>query len=72
MKGEKEIRIVHDGSKSVLNLSLYAPWFALQTIYNFAWWVIVVNWCTYNDYGDMFLNLHLHPYVQKFCDVNLT
>ena len=40
-KGERDIRMVYDGSKSGLNASLYAPWFALPTIDTFAWWVIV-------------------------------
>lgn len=71
-KRERDIRIVYDGSKSGLNASLYAPWFALPTIDSFAWWVIVGTWCADNDYGDMFLNFPLHLDLQKFCGIDLS
>ena len=71
-KGERDIRMVYDGRKSGLNTRLYVPWFALPTIDTFSWWVIVGTWCTDNDYGDMFLNFPLHPYLQKFCSINLS
>ena len=31
-KGEKDIQMVYDGTKSGLNAVLYAPWFALPTV----------------------------------------
>ena len=31
-KGDLDIRIVYDGSKSDLNRSIYAPYFALPTV----------------------------------------
>ena len=70
---EKEgIRMVYDASKSGLNSSLYAPWFALPTINTFACWMIVGIWCVDNNYSDVFLKSSLHPDLHKFCGVDLT
>ena len=71
-KGEEDIRMVYDGSKTGLNPSLYASWFALPMINMFACWVIAGSWWADNNYGDMFLKFPLHIDLQKFCGVDLT
>ena len=71
-KGDTDIRMVYDGTKSRLNESLYAPWFALPTVDTMSRWVIAGSWLVDNDYGDMFLNFPLHPELQKFCGINLS
>jgi hypothetical protein len=55
-KGPDNIRLVYDGTKSGLNKSVYAPWFALPTIDNMSRWVIAGAWLVDNDYSEMFLN----------------
>ena len=71
-KGETDIRMVYDGTKSGLNESLFAPWFALPRVDTMARWVVAGSWLADNDYGDMFLNFPLHPNLQKFCGVDLS
>ena len=71
-KGETDIRMVYDGTKSGLNEALFAPWFALPRVDTMARWVIAGSWLADNDYGDMFLNFPLHPNLQKFCGVDLS
>ena len=71
-KGETDIRMVYDGTKSGLNEALFAPWFALPKVDTMARWVIAGSWLADNDYGDMFLNFPLHPNLQKFCGVDLS
>ena len=48
-KGEKDIRMVYDGSKSGLNEALYAPWFSLPTIGTMVRWVVAGAWLVDND-----------------------
>jgi hypothetical protein len=60
-KGANNIRLVYDGTRSGLNESVYAPWFALPTIDSMTRWVIAGAWLTDNDYGEIFLNCPLHP-----------
>ena len=43
-KGETDIRMVYDGSRSGLNESLWAPWFALPTLDGLLGWTIVGSW----------------------------
>ena len=71
-KGDLDVRMVYDGTKSGLNDALYAPWFALPTLDTMAQWVIAGTWLADNDYGDCFLNYPLHPDLQKFCGIDLS
>ena len=49
-KGESDIRMVYDGSKSGLNEALYSPWFHLPTVDSMVRWVVAVtNWCSTID-----------------------
>jgi len=71
-KGESDVRIVYDGSRSGLNETIYAPWFALPTVNSMARGLIPGDWLADNDYGEQFLNFPLHPELQKYCGVDLT
>jgi hypothetical protein len=71
-KGANDIRLVYDGTRSGLNESVHAPWFALPTIDNMTWWVIAGAWLADNDYGEMFLNFPLHPDLRKYCGIDLS
>ena len=71
-KGETDIRMVYDGSKSGLNESLYSPWFALPTVDTMVRWVVAGSWLADNDYGEQFLNFPLHPDLRKYCGVDLS
>ena len=71
-KGEDDIRMVYDGSKSGLNSTLYAPWFAMPNVDTMTRWIVAGSWLADNDYGDMFLTFNLHPDLQKFCGIDLS
>ena len=71
-KGDSDIRMVYDGTKSGLNDVLYAPWFLLPTVDTMLRTVDVGYWGADNDYGEMFLNFWLHPTLRPYCGVDLT
>ena len=71
-KGESDVRIVYDGSRSGLNETIYAPWFALPTVNSMARGLIAGDWLADNDYGEQFLNFPLHPELRQYCGVDLT
>lgn len=71
-KGADDIRMVYDGSKSGLNNSLWAPWFALPNVDTMARWCMAGSWLADNDYGEQFLNFPLHEDLQRYCGVDLT
>ena len=55
-KGDKNICMVYDGTKSKLNEKIYAPWFTMPIINSMTRWVICDSWLADQDYGDIFLN----------------
>ena len=71
-KGETDIRMVYDGTKSGLNDSLFSYWFALPTVDSMVRWVVAGAWLADNDYGEQFLNFPLHPDIRKLCGVDLS
>jgi hypothetical protein len=71
-KGEDDIRMVYDGTKSGLNRVLFAPWFALATVDSMLRSVGPGTWSADNDFGEMFLNFWLHPDLQKYTGVDIT
>jgi len=71
-KGESDIRMVYDGSKSGLNEALYSPWFPLPTVDSIVKRVIAGAWLADNDYGEQFLNFPLHPDLRKYCEIDLS
>jgi hypothetical protein len=71
-KGETDIRLVYDGTKSGLNKAVWAPWFPLPTIDAHLRSVAAGSFMGDIDIGEMFLNFMLHPRMQQFAGVDLT
>lgn len=71
-KGDSDVRIVYDGSKSGFNDATWAPWFALPTVEAMSRTVLPSCWCGDRDFGEMFLNFPLHPLARKFSAVDLS
>ncbi|KAL7557316.1 hypothetical protein ACA910_022411 [Epithemia clementina (nom. ined.)] len=71
-KGENDVRIVYDGTKSGLNDCLYAPWFPLPDSLGLSQTLDDTYWCIDNDYGEMFLNFWLHPNLQQYSGMDFT
>jgi hypothetical protein len=70
-KGEQDVRIVYDASRSKLNQSLWAPNFGLPTVETLLRGVDELSWMGDLDIGEMFLNFCLHPALQPFCGVDV-
>jgi hypothetical protein len=68
-KGENDIRLVYNGSKSGLNESLWAPWFCLPTVDTMCRTLFPNSWCGDNDYGEIFLNFKMHRDLQKYSGI---
>ena len=71
-KGDSDIRMVYDGTKSGLNGMLWAPWLPLPTIDAHLRAMLPGYFMSDIDIGEMFLNFMLHESVQKYCGVDLT
>lgn len=71
-KGDSDIRMVYDGTRSGLNDALWAPWFALPRVSTMCGTVGAGTWCGDNDYGEMFLNFPMHPELRQYAGVDLT
>jgi hypothetical protein len=71
-KGEEDIRMVYDGTKSGLNDAMWAPWFALPTIEGHLRFVTKDSFMGDLDIGDMFHNFILHERVQVLAGIDLT
>jgi hypothetical protein len=70
-KGEKDMRMVYDASKSSLNKSLWAPNFGLPTVETLVKGLDEFGWMGDLDIGAMFLNFCLHPELQPYCRVDI-
>ena len=71
-KGDSDIRMVYDGSRSGFNESIWVPWFALPTVETMTRTVVPEGWCGDRDFGEMFLNFMLHPDARAYCGVDLS
>ena len=71
-KGEDDVQMVYDGTKSGLNDCLYAPWFPLPDAEVLVRTLDTGYWCVDNDYGEMFLNFWIHPELQEFSAMDFT
>ena len=71
-KGDSNIRMVYDGTKSGLNDCLYAPWFPLPDAEVLVRTLDTGYWCVDNDYGEMFLNFWIHPELQEYSAMDFT
>ena len=71
-KGDSDIRMVYDGTKSGLNSVMWAPWFPLPTASTLLRMVESGTWMADNDAGECFINWLLHKDVQELCGVDIT
>jgi hypothetical protein len=71
-KGDHDVRIVYDGTRSGLNSSLWAPWFPLPTIETHLRAVGIGTYMGDIDIGEMFLNFMLHPRIRPYAGLDLT
>jgi hypothetical protein len=71
-KGDDDIRMVYDGTKSGFNSVLWAPWFPLPTIDQHLRVATVGCYMADIDIGEMFLNFVLHECIRVYCGVDLT
>jgi len=70
-KGDGDVRVVFDGTRSGLNDSLWAPPFVLPTISSLLRAVEPGTWMSDIDIGEMFYNFSLDPALQECCGVDL-
>ncbi|KAL7570893.1 hypothetical protein ACA910_018953 [Epithemia clementina (nom. ined.)] len=68
-KGEQDIRMVYNGTKSGLNRALFAPWFLLATVDTMLRSVDVGTWSVDNNFVKMFLNFWLHPELRSYAGI---
>ena len=71
-KGDDDIRLVYDGTKSKLNASTFAPNFFLPSIDSMLMSVDAASWFGDHDLGEMFLNYFLNDKIQKYSGLDLT
>jgi hypothetical protein len=71
-KGDTDIRMVYDHTKSGLNDAMWAPWFALPTIETHLRFVSKDSYMGDMDIGDMFHHFILHESVQRLAGIDLT
>ena len=71
-KGDSDVRMVYDGSKSGFNDATWAPWFALPTVEAMSRTVLPSGWCGDRDFGEMFLNFPLHIEARRYSGVDLS
>jgi hypothetical protein len=71
-KGEDDIRLVYDGTKSGLNDCLWAPNFFLPSVDSMLMNVDAQTWCADLDLTDMFLNYPLHKSLIAYSGVDYT
>ena len=70
-KGDCDIRMVYDATKSGLNRALWTPSFALPTVESLTRQLEETAWMADLDLGDMFLNFMLDADLRPFCGVDL-
>ncbi len=71
-KGEQDIRLVYDTTKSGLNQALWAPTFGMPTVENLVKGVMDYSWMGDMDISEMFLNFNLHPDLHPYCGIDLS
>jgi hypothetical protein len=71
-KGDGDVRLVFDGTKSKLNEALWAPPFVLPTVVSLLRCVEPGTWMSDVDIREMFYNYILDPAIQGHCGVDLS
>jgi hypothetical protein len=71
-KGDKDVQIVYNGTKSGLKDCLWAPWFHLPTVEQHLRAVQPGTYLGDVDIGGLFHNFLMHPSLQPFAGIDLT
>ena len=71
-KGDKDIRIVYNGTSSGLNEALWAPGFYLPNADAATRLLMFDSFTVDADLGEMFLNFPMDPAIQPHVGVDLT
>ena len=71
-KGEDDVRMVYDGTKSGLNKAMWVPRFPLPTADSHLRALEPGTFCADSDIGEMFLNFILHEGVRSLCGVDFS
>ena len=70
-KGDKDIRVVYDGTLSGLNGALWAPNFYLRTARTASELLSFDTWMANVDFGEFFHNFHMDARIRKFAGVDI-
>jgi len=70
-KGDSDLRMVYDASKTGLNASLWVPSFLLPTTDSLIDLLTTSSWMSDIDLGEHFLNFPLHKDLQSHCGMDL-
>lgn len=70
-KGDEDVRVVFDGTKSGLNNVIWAPTFCLPTVESLLPMVEPGTWQGDIDVAEQFYNYLLHPDIRTFCGVDV-
>jgi hypothetical protein len=70
-KGEGDIRLVFDGTKSGLNACIWVPGFSLPTVNTLLTSLEAGTWMADIDISEQFYNYILDPHVRSYCGVDL-
>jgi hypothetical protein len=71
-KGDGDVRMVYDATKSGLNAQIWAPWFLLPTIESHLRCVSSGFFMGDIDISEQFLNFMLHEKLQPYAGIDLT
>jgi hypothetical protein len=71
-KGDDDIRLVYDGTKSGLNECVWAPNFFLPSVDSMLMNINISTWCADLDLTEMFLNYSLHKELRPYAGVDYT
>jgi hypothetical protein len=71
-KGDKDVRVVYNGTKSGLNACLWAPWFRLPTVEQHLRAVDVGTYLSDIDVAEQFHNVIMHQDIRPFAGVDVT
>jgi hypothetical protein len=70
-KGEDDVRIIYDASKSGLNAVLWAPSFQLPISETLTYLLNTSSWMSDLDLGEHFHNFPLHNELQLYCGIDI-
>jgi len=71
-KGDRDVRVVYNGTKSGLNDCLWAPWFRLPTVEQHLRAVTPGTFLSDVDIGEQFHNVVMHAKLQPYAGVDVT